>query len=33
MTIRTFIDIVRKVEAYQKGTVDMAELTTSMLHR
>jgi hypothetical protein len=33
MTIQTFIDIVRKVERYQRGTVDMAELTTSILHR
>jgi len=32
MTIQTFIDIVRKVERFQRGTVDIAELTTSILH-
>jgi hypothetical protein len=33
MTIGTFIDIVRKVEKYQRGTVGIAELSTSILHR
>jgi hypothetical protein len=33
MHIRTFIDIVSKVEMFQRGTVDMGELATSMLHR
>lgn len=33
MTIGTFIDIVRKVEKFQRETVGIAELTTSLLHR
>ena len=33
MNIQTFIDLVRKVEEYQRDTVDMAGLTTSILHR
>jgi hypothetical protein len=33
MTIQTFIDIVSKVERFQRGTVDIADLTTAILHR
>ena len=32
MTIETFIDLVRKVESFQKGTEDVSSLATSMLH-
>jgi len=32
MTIQTFIDIIRKVETFQRGTVSMGELATSLLH-
>jgi hypothetical protein len=30
--MQTFIDIVSKIEMFQRGTVDIAELTTSILH-
>jgi hypothetical protein len=33
MTIETFIDIIRKVEKYQRGAVDINALTTSIIHR
>jgi hypothetical protein len=33
MTMQTFIDLVSKVEMFQRGTVNMAELATSILHR
>ncbi|KAJ9587893.1 hypothetical protein L9F63_018674, partial [Diploptera punctata] len=33
MTIQTFIDLVRKVESYQKDTQDISTLAHSILHR
>ena len=33
MNMQTFIDIVSKVEMFQRGTVNMGELATSILHR
>jgi hypothetical protein len=33
MTIETFIDIIRKVEKYERGGEDMSVLTTAILHR
>jgi hypothetical protein len=33
MTIQTFIDIIRKVEKYQRGSLGIDALTTSLLHR
>jgi hypothetical protein len=33
MNMQTFIDIVSKVERFQRGTVNIAELAISMLHR
>jgi len=31
--MQTFIDIVSKVEIFQRGTVSIGELATSILHR